>query len=614
MKTDIDKETKISNLKNSIIVVLCVMLLLPLVACGGSKGSAVGDKSVPEERQYSFWIRVGNEKYTDYNENPGIEYLESLPYGTDEKGNENYIDLSFYIPVSGSEADNFNTLIATGDYMDVMDLSAYSGKATDLYEEGVALDITEWVENYMPHYTAFLDTNPNLKATATNVIEGEPRFVQLYIYQDALSDMWGGYQYRRDWIVKYGKNPVDESAFKGEFIDFNEDGSPHFDSWKDNVVFPSGGPDPIYISDWEWMFEIFDLAIEDLGITDGYGMSLYYPGYLETGDLVCAFGGGNATWYKTADDQIVYGGNSDSFRTYLQAMSTWYKNGWIDKAFPEHTADIFYAIDTNKVYSGKVGLWYGTQATIGGRLANPDDPNLNGFVSFTAAQPINDIYGKDAHQNKTPYAMYQTSQESVSYIVTTAAEEKDLETLFTFLDYMYDTDGGALVRSFGLSKEQYELTQNKFMTENGFTQGAYTMAMDEDGVTRYQVFKEVMDFGDGALRSDRLPGINMELLRGKSLFHSGWRSSVARWVQYKNTGWLPGSFTGQLTEENANTYSKVNTNVAEFMTKNVPSFIKGAKDPYNDEDWKSFVNALNKYGPDKVTVMLQSLADTLYGN
>ena len=603
-----------SHLKNSIIIVLCFMLLMPLVACGGSKDGASGERIVPEELQYTFWLRAGNQNYADYNENPGIGYLESLSYGKDEQGNDKYIDLSFTTPVSGSEADNFNTLIATGDYMDVMDLSAYSGKATDLYEEGVALDITEWVENYMPHYMAILNANPDLKATATNIIDGEPRFVQLYIYLDKVPIMWGGFQYRRDWIVKYGKNPVDGSAFKGEYVDFKEDGTPDPDSWQDNVIFPSGGPDPVYISDWEWMFGIFDLAMEDLGITDGYGMSLYYPGYLETGDLVSAFGGGNATWHKTPENKIVYGGTSDTLRTYLQAMYTWYKNGWIDKAFPEHTADIFYAIDTNKIYSGKVGLWYGTQATMGGRMANPDDPNLNGFVSFTAAQPINDVYGSESQQNKPPYAMYQANQESVSYIVTTAAEEKDLETLFTFLDFMYDPKGGAPIRSFGLSKEQYELTQNQFMTDNGVTEGAYTMALEADGVTRYQFNETVIEIGDGAFRPDRLPGLNMEELRGTASFHPDWLKGVRRWTQYKNTGWLPGSFTGQLTEENAKTYSKVNTNVAEFMTKNVPSFIKGVKDPYNDEDWKSFVNALNKYGPDKVTVMLQSLADTLYGN
>jgi hypothetical protein len=600
-------------MKKIFALLLSFAIMLPLVACGGSKNDGSSDGSIPADRQYTFWLRSGDEHYTDYAENPGVEYLKTLEYGTDEDGNPITIDMSFSYPPAGSEADNFNTLIATGEYMDVMDLSAYSGTALDLYDDGIAMDITEYVNNYMPNYTAFLESHTDLKATATNVVDGEKRYLQLYIYLDEVPIMWGGYQYRRDWIVKYGVSPVDGSAFSGAYTAFKPDGTPQPDSWEDNVVFPSGGSNPVYISDWEWMLGIFKTAIEDLGITDGYPMSLYYPGYIETGDLVCAFGGGNVTWYKDPDNQIVYGATSDDFRTYLQAMNTWYENGWIDTAFPEHTSDMFYQIDNTRIFTGKVGLWYGAMATMGGRLAQADDPYLNGLVSFTAAQPINDIYGSEAQQNKIPFAMYQASQESSSYIVTTSAAEKDLETLFTFLDFMYSTEGGSPIRSFGLSKEQYEVTQNAFMTENGLTEGAYTVVLEADGITRYQVLQDILDKGlEGAVKAQRLPGLNMELLRSSSGYLPGYTASVERWTQYPNTGWLGGSFTSQLSAEDSQIRTKTNTNLSEFLSKNVPSFIKGTNDPFSDEDWNAFVNALNKYAPGKVTIMLQGLADTLY--
>lgn len=602
------------NWKQVTLVGLCMIMILSATACGGSKQAPTGEIIILAERQYSFWFRAGNEQYADYEKNPGVDYFQTRSYGQDEDGNDIYIDLVTYVPVTGGEADNFNTLIATGEYMDVMDLTAYSGTVLDLYEEGVAMDITEWVESSMPNYTAFLDANPNLKATATNLIDGEKRYLQIMLYLDDVGDMWGGYQYRRDWIVKYGKNPVDGSAFSGAYTTFNADGSPNLDSWEDNVVFPSGGAHPVYISDWEWMFKIFDIAMEDLGITDGYGMSLYYPGFLATGDLVCAFGGGNATWHKTPDNTVVNGAVSDSFRTYLQAMNTWYQNGWIDTGFAEHTSDIFYQIDNSKIFSGKVGLWWGLLASLGGRLADPSDPYLDGFVAYTAAQPINDIYGSENEQNKTPFAMYQQGQEIAPYMVTTSVKDKDLETFFTFLDYLYSTEGSA-VRFFGLSKEQYELTQNEFMTENGLTEGAYSLVVEDDGVTRYQVHQEVFDKGlENAVKAERFPGIDLYSVRGKAAFHPGYVANVARWTQYKNTGWLPGSFTGQLSAEDLKTQNKINTNISEFMTKNIPSFIKGTKDPFSDADWNAYVNALSKYGPDKVTSMLQALVDQFYGN
>jgi len=596
-----------------ICIALCVIVILPITACNDNQESAAGERVVPPERQFTFWIRQGDDHYPDYGDNPAVKYLETLPYGTDEKGNGKYIDLSFVVPVSGSEADNFNTLIATGDYMDVMDLTAYSGKALDLYNEGIALDITEYVEDYMPNYRAFLDAHPDLKATATNVIDGEKRFIQIYSYEDDTPEPWGGYEYRRDWIVKYGKNPADGSSFSGAFVTINEDGSPNVDSWQDNVVFPSGGSDPVYISDWEWMFGIFDLALADLGITDGYGMSLYYPGFFGAGDLVCAFGGGNPSWFKTTDNQIVDVSTSDGFRVYLQAMSTWYKNGWIYRAFPEHTADAFYSIDSNKIFQGKIGLWYGFSSQLGGRMANPDDPYLNGYVSFSAAQPINDIYGSENEKFKTPFAMYQGSLEGPSYIVTKSAEEKDLEALFTYIDFLYTEEGGAL-KTFGLSKDQYEVTRDRFMTELGFTEGAYSKVV-EDGKSRYKVHQNVFDSGwDGAIKLLRSPGLNLNSLRSASSYHKNYVTSLKRWTQYENTGWLYGSILGQLSEEDSKTYAKVFTQIYEFQTKNVPAFIKGAKDPFSDEDWNAFVNALNKYGPDRVTIILQSLVDKLYSD
>ena len=216
----------------------------------------------------------------------------------------------------------------------------------------------------MPNYMDFLDANPDLKATSTNFIDGENKFIQLRIYNYQVAEQWGGYMYRRDWIIQYGKNPKDGTAFNGEYTLKNEDGSINTDSRNDNVVFPSGGSDPVTISDWEWMLDIFKTAITKQGIDDGYCMSLYYPGFNETGTLVSSFVGGSASWYKDKENKIQYGLTGDDFKLYLQTMNQWYKNGWIDKAFPEHATDSFYTIDDAKVRQGKVGLWYGLKSQL----------------------------------------------------------------------------------------------------------------------------------------------------------------------------------------------------------------------------------------------------------
>ena len=597
------------KLQKVLALIICLSMVFSFSGCSsggndsGSDNDGGNDSGSSKDTNYSWWIYQGESAYYDnYRDNPVVNYMLTKTWGPENKT----MDLEFQIPVSGSEKDNFNTLLATGEYPDLMDLTIYQGSVAGLYNEGIALDITDYVEKYMPNYVAFLDAHPDLKATAMNVIDGEKKYLGIYGYGDGLGDMWGGFEYRRDWIIKYGKNPNDGSSFSGAYAVTKEDGTPDVDTWEDNVVFPSGGSDPIYISDWEWMMKIFQTALKEEGITDGYGMSLNYSGFFPTGDLVGSFGGA-AWWHVNPDGMIGYGPTSDNFRTYLQCMNTWYKNGWIDKAFAEHVRDQFYAIDDTKVRSGKVGLWYGLVSQLGGKLDNGEG-YLDGIVVAAAPQPINDIYGTAEQQNKKPFVMYQDSMESFMTIVTDKAKDKDLPTLFTFLDNLYSEEG-SLLKSLGMSKEQYEEVKDPFYTEQGLTEGSYIK--NDDGTYRFvdQVQSEGGDLGS-AVAGNRLNGLTKRtgVIRARTEFL---KHNLDLWVMYTNTGTFKNSFNSQLSEEDAKKKSKVETSCLEFTSKNIPSFIDGTKDPFNDDDWNAYLKAISKYGPDSITQIYQTLYDSL---
>ncbi len=594
-------------IKRLAIASLSLMLVLSLGLAGCSSGE--GDDS--GKAKYSIWLLNGEDSsyYDAYDKNPGIEYLLSKTWGPENKS----VELEFFIPVSGAQQENFNTLLSTGDYPDMMSSTMYTGSFIDLYEQGIIIDLTEHVEQYMPNYTAFLEANPDIAKEAYHIVDGERKILVINNYRDAVGYNWGGYMYRRDWIVKYGENPTDGSAFSGSYTGTLDDGSIDKNTWSDNVIFPSGNTDPVYISDWEWMFEIFARAIDDLEISDGYVTSLSYPGYIGTGDLVCAFGGGSPVWYKNQDNQIVFGGNSDDFKTYLQAMNTWYRNGWVDKAFSEHTADMFFRIDDAKVRSGKVGLWYGVQNQLMGNLDDGEGLKA-GMVAFGARQPINDIYGTAAQQNVEPYTMYQQGREGGSWIITDKVNDKDVVPLLAMLDYMY-TPEGSKIGTFGLNQEQYDQTQNELYTRYGMTEGSYyRVPEDEERGSKIYAFVDTIVNDGGTLMSAckanrffYLDSVSQYLVRGADPL----LSSLDQWVWYENTGFLQTSFTNKVSSEDQKTVSKTQTNINEFMAKSVPPFIKGEKDPFDDEDWANYVKAINKYSPDDVTEIYQTLLDQL---
>ena len=589
----------------AVLIVTSLLAMAALTGCGDG-GTKVGDTV-----EYGIWLLNAEDStyYSDYRNNPAIEYLLTKTWGPDNKK----VDLEFFVPVAGAQQENFNTLLATGDYPDMMDATMYNGSLVDLYEQGTILDLTDYIDQYMPNYKAFLAANPDLAKTATNLVNGEKRYLSLNNYRDALGNSFRGFIYRRDWIVKYGVNPIDGSKFSGSYTGTLPDGTVDTDTWVDDVVFPSGGYHPKYISDWEWMFEIFTKAIEDQNISDGYCLSLFYPGYIATGDLVCTFGGGTNTWYKTPDEEMIFGGTTDDFRAYVQAMNTWFANGWVDKAFAEHSSDLFFRIDENKFRSGKVGLWYGSMSQLLGRLDDGEGLKA-GMVCFASPMPINDIYGGPDQQMVEPYTLYQVGRQNLTWFITDKVKEKDIVPLLTMLDYMYSEEG-SMLGTLGLNKEQYELTKNELYTRYELTEGSY-YRVPEDQVVGSKIFTwfdtVALDGGmlGSAVRANRffhMNSVSRTMTRGAAPLLDNYE----QWSLYENTGYMISTLNTQLTPDEQKTVTKTNANTDEFMSKSIPPFIRGEKDPYDDAAWEAFVKALNKYSPDKVTAIYQDVLDKL---
>ena len=86
--------------------------------------------------------------YDKYEDSPSVQYINAQYWNTAEGGigteeNGTKLDLSFLVPISGSETDNFNTMIGTGEYPEILDLSVSSESPQAMHENGVLMDITE---------------------------------------------------------------------------------------------------------------------------------------------------------------------------------------------------------------------------------------------------------------------------------------------------------------------------------------------------------------------------------------------------------------------------------------------------------------------------------------
>lgn len=585
---------KNSLIKRTLAILLAVMTIMSLAACSGG---GAGDE---DSYKITYWIAVGEDTsyYPDYDDNPVVQYLRDNYTFNGKK-----LEIDFCVAPPGSESDDWSTLINTGSYCGVMSMTKATATVAELYDDGIIWDLTELVPQHMPNLMAFLKANPELEDYLYTYVDGEKKILSLTGFSDTQESNFEGYVYRRDWIAKYGKNPSTGAAFTYGFADPADN-----ESWYDDVVFPSGGTDPIYISDWEWMFEIFETAMAAEGITGGYCFSPYYLGYMATGDLYSGFGGGAPTWYYDGE-RIVYGLTNDNMRAYLQCLNTWYKNAWLNSTFDECTGDMFYAVDTANVFQGKVGLWQGRVSTVGTQIAE-EGTATEGCMVYGCSQPINDIYGGAQQQNVQPNVYYLPPRNGQSAVLTDKLSEAEVIAFLEYIDYLY-TEEGAILANCGLNKEQYEAYKPEYYTNNGMTDGAFYEEEVNGEIVRYAY----IDPNSTQNIAARLGRVMIKLTLAHAL-ESGadvyLEHATEQWDCYPTVDALPHSVEASISLEQNQRITKIEASLNQFLSRTVPAMIKGdGYDIWDDTSWTTFCNDAVKYRANEVTAIYQGVLENI---
>ncbi len=387
----------------------------------------------------------------------------------------------------------------------------------------------------------------------------------------------------------------------GIVCDYGED---TMETYTDNLVFPSGTEDPIFLSDWEWMLQTYEETVwnnpdytDDSGNMingdNAYMMSLYYWGTTTRGDFSSAFGGGAPTIYYDKDtDKIVNGLTSESTKLYLQYMNEWYNRGWIDKDFTTRTSDVFYKIDTAGQLSGAIPVYLGQKASQLGTALDNGSMNLtDGILELGASLPINDVIGGEEYRFVEPDTIYMLGRVAGKCMITTAAEDKNLPALLSFIDYLY-TEEGAELASLGFSKEQYEETKDEFYTEHGLTEGAYVKDEDaEDGkIYRWADNNPESLPLNGAARINRLPLGYRYVGSCDHGYTAMEQKSIDNWNKYPNTGDILSDIVSKVNADD--TYNTAYAQMTEAMQKQFPAPIKVPDETtfgYAWEDWLSTI-------------------------
>ena len=234
---------------------------------------------------------------------------EAYAYWEDKFG----LDIEWEHP-SGDYNNAFNLMIASGEYPDIIENPqwlSYPGGPDQAIEDGVIIDLTEYVEQYCPNLMAYFEKDPMARYQLTSS-EGKV-WAFSKIFPD--EDPWYGVEIRQDLLDRF------------------------------NLEMPET------IDDWYTVLKTFkENGIEspldvEQATFDTYGC------FIGAWDILKNF-------YVHQDQTIHYGPIEDAYKDFLTTMNQWYEEGLINPEF----ASIDTATRSAKRLNGTFGAWAGSVA------------------------------------------------------------------------------------------------------------------------------------------------------------------------------------------------------------------------------------------------------------
>lgn len=309
-------------------------------------------------------------------------------------------------------AEQFNLMVATGDYCDLMhDVDTnYVGGLDTAWEEGVIIPIDELIDTWMPNYKAALMSN---EVFLQDLTSNEGNLYQISILHPEASLPDYGLLIRQDWLDKLS---MDRPQTYDQYYDV-------LTAFKNEL----GASAPMMLSN-----------------SGSFQGNFFASGFGVNASLV----NGGKPFYQV-DGEIKFGPMEEGYRKYLETLSKWYGEGLIYK-------DFYTYVDSNTmppddlVVNDQMGLFGANIQDIPTRYNTVVGDNKD-IVLAGAYDPV-EKEGDVLH-----FGQDRGASAGGGYCVSTGCE--DLETVARWADYIFSPEG-QILSNFGVEGETFEYDEN----------------------------------------------------------------------------------------------------------------------------------------------------------
>lgn len=332
-------------------------------------------------------------------------------------------------------AEKFQLMVASGDYANFMEcIENFTGGPTAALEQEVIYGLDDLVDEYMPNYAAWLDSDDNYRRVCTSV-DGQ-LYLMGYLEYGSLSMMQGGI-INQDWLDEAGLDvPVTYDDMYETLTAFKSNGHP-------GALWMTSGVDTI--------------------------AHVYNSGYEVANHMSAARGSG----FINKDGTVVCTYLEDNMRDYLTMMNKWYSEGLI---YPDFTSidPSNDTIDSGLVTSGTIGVYSGAFNTAETLMRD----------SGITLSPMGNLRQTP---DQTIHLCVQSIYQKCGLAFGTSIDEKLLPIAAQAVDYLFSKEG-IILSNFGVEGEGLVYDENGMPQCSDLILNNPDLAMSAIGIVLYSKF------------------------------------------------------------------------------------------------------------------------------
>lgn len=485
------------------IAVICLLSVLCMMFAGCSGNQSENkeitystDKvefPVKEEITLKIWTANVNNAVSNYAEMGCYQKMQE----------DTGIKLEFIHPTAGQVAEQFNIMIASQEYPDIIERfgASYNGGYAKGYKDGVIYDLNDLVDKFAPNLKGIFDKYPQVRMAASS---DDGNIYEIpFIRGGGNLKTNRGLVLRKDYLEKFGLAvPETMDEWYNVLKTFKENG----------IEYPFTATSSLFQK--EYFIGAFNIN----------------------------FG------YFVEDGEVKYGQYDPRYKDYISMMAKWYKEGLLDSEITINNDS--KAMDSKVINSGAGAFATTLGGGIGGYLTEFEKTN-DGRDLIAAPYPV-------LNKGDTAYIIQRddTVISGSGSSITTGS--KHPEYAMAFLDYAFSQKGHMLI-NFGVENESYTL-------ENGYPKFTDYVVKNPDGKSMAKAGSEfARSFTWGTFLQDSRYGEQFYSRPQQQEALKQWTKTVD--VAAEKATVVRGKLSPQETAEIASMENEIKTYTSEMYSK-----------------------------------------------